>query len=753
MRHHPTWVIREDSFDPAHLHHHETLFTIGNGYLSTRGTFEEDYPGEEAATFIHGVFDDTPVFYTELVNAPNWTALEILLAGERFNLAQGEILAYERSLDLRNGLLARQVRWRSQSGRITTLRFERFASLANPHLLLVRLSITPLGYTGEIQVRAGLNAAVDTLGRLHWDWLGQEVCDQQTPDALSATIAEASLYLRTRKTGIEAAMAQRLAVLGGYKAGISCWDVHGHPTLAASVQASAGEEVAFEKIVAICTSHETPQPWESAREALKQHPVPAWKDCLKAHNVAWDKEWQACDVVIQGDDEVQRAARFNLFQLLIAAPRKDRRVSIGAKTLSGFGYRGHVFWDTEIFMLPFFTYTQPQIARNLLMYRYHTLPGARRKAQANGYKGAQFAWESAATGDEVTPVWVPHFQEPHNLVRIWTGDIEIHVSADVAYAIWQYWRATQDDDFLLDCGLEIILETARFWASRAECNETREHYEFNNVIGPDEYHDHVNNNAYTNYMARWHLLTARELLAWAQANYRDRTMMLIERLRIAPQEIEDWEKIAGRIYLPYDPQTSLIEQFDGYFKRLDVDLAAYAGRSQSMQAILGIEGVNQTQIIKQPDVLMLLYLLPSLVDENALKRNYEYYNARTDHTYGSSLGPAIQAIIACKAGRIEEAYQHFTNCAFSDLYDLRGNASDGIHGASAGGMWQALIFGFAGIQLEEDGFSVHPCLPAHWQRLEFNFTYQGKQRWVEITRNPQGYRVQVNQKRRKPERK
>jgi kojibiose phosphorylase len=400
------------------------------------------------------------------------------------------------------------------------------------------------------------------------------------------------------------------------------------------------------------------------------------------------------DIWIDGDDDAQLAVRFNIYQLLIAGPRHDSFVNIGAKTLSGFGYRGHSFWDTEVFMLPFFTYVRPDIARNLLSYRFHNLPGARQKAQANGYQGAQYPWESAGTGEEVTPTWVPHPTDRTKLVRIWTGDIEIHVSADIAYAIMQYWRLTGDHAFMRNCGARIILETARFWASRAEWNAAANRYEYNDVIGPDEYHDHIDNNAYTNYFARWHLLSATDIASWLEQT----GSPLLSALNITGEELASWREIAGKIYFAQDPQTRIIEQFEGYYERKPVDLQSLEPRTISVQELFGIEGANSTQVLKQPDVLMLLYLHPEAFDDHTVRANYDYYTPRTDHTFGSSLGPAIQAIMACRVGEIGEAYEHFQRAAQADLYDVRGNAGDGIHGASAGGLWQAVVLGFAGLQ-------------------------------------------------------
>jgi kojibiose phosphorylase len=423
-----------------------------------------------------------------------------------------------------------------------------------------------------------------------------------------------------------------------------------------------------------------------------------------------------------------------LYQLLIAAPRHDNRVSIGAKTLSGSGYRGHSFWDTEIFMLPVFIFTAPHIARNLLDYRYERLPAAREKAKANGADGAQFPWESAGDGNEVTPTWVPHYADRTKLIRIWTGDIEIHISADIAYAANLYWQVTGDNEWFITKGTELILETARFWAARAERSAGEEQYEYNDVIGPDEYHDHVDNNFYTNRMAQWNLQAGLDALDWLKTNDPARARELTQSLGLSPDELTKWKDVISRIYLPAGAD-GLIEQFEGYFRRRDVELASLEPRTVSAQMLFGIEGCAETQIIKQPDVLMLLYLLRSRFTDEQLRVNFEYYDRRTDHTYGSSLGPSIHAILACDLGKPDEAYEHFIRAARADLRDVRGNAGDGVHGASAGGTWQAIVFGFGGLRPVNGSWSAHPHLPGHWKRLSFKFVDRGELRTIDL-KNP-----------------
>ncbi|WP_193198998.1 beta-phosphoglucomutase [Nostoc sp. MG11] len=714
------WILIETQFDPNQLHSKETVFTIGNGYLGTRGSFEEAYTNALPATFIHGVYDDVPVVYTELANCPDWLPLVVIVNGDRFRLDQGEILRYDRQLDVRQGILSRSLRWRSPSGKTIDIHFERFTSLADQHVLGQRCQLTPVDFDGLIEVQASINGYPENQGFNHWEGLDQGKTDQGF-----------WLYRRTRNSRIEIGMAARTTI-SGTEAALQFNSAPGYPTTSTTFFATSQQTVTIEKIVTVFTSREIETPVAAAQEKLAH--LPDYTTLLNAHRNAWDEVWQQSDILIEGDSTAAFAVRYNLFQLLIAASRHDEKVSIPAKTLSGFGYRGHVFWDTEIFILPFFTYVQPAIARNLLSYRYHTLNGARRKAFHNGYKGAMFAWESAVTGDEVTPRWSLPSDFYADDVRIWCRDREIHISADIAYAVWYYWQATGDDEWMHDRGAEMILDTAVFWESRVEFNRECDRYEIRGVIGADEYHEFVHNNIFTNRMVQWHLEKAIAVYNWLDKKFPDRATELEQKLQLSPEQRWHWQEIAAKLLIFYDSSTGLIEQFEGFFQLEDINLADYEPRDRSMQAILGIEGANKRQVLKQPDVLMLLYLMRQSQDfpynQKALQTNWDYYAPRTDITYGSSLGPAIHAILASDLSQSAEAYERFMQAAMVDLEDTRGNTADGIHGASAGGIWQAVILGFGGIQLTEDGPVANPHLPSGWTRLKFKLQWRGK--WHEF---------------------
>jgi kojibiose phosphorylase len=708
------WEIIETSFNPKELHHKETVFTLGNGYLGVRGSFEEGYIHEHSGTIINGVYDDVAIAATEIVNCPNWLPLTIKVAGETFRMNEGEILKYKRSLDMRLGILTRDVRWKSPSGYTLDLHFERFVSLASQHFLAIHCEITSLDYAGEIEVTAGFESEPHTLGIEHWQTIKEGGTDKII-----------WLHGKTLHSEIELSMAAKLVVEN--EADNFAREFECSSQLTKNFQIQPGETVSVEKIVTVYTSLQTSTPAEIALIDLVE--APSYSTMLATHIAAWERVWLDSDVIIEGDEKAQLSIRYNIFQILAATPRHDDKVSIPPKTLSGFEYRGHIFWDTEIFILPLLTFTQPALARNLLNYRYHTLPGARRKAENLGYKGAMFAWESAATGDEVTPSWVP---DPNGkLVRIWCGELEIHINADIAYASWNYWQNTGDNQWMRDYGAEMILDTANFWESRVYWNEQRQSYDILNVIGPDENHEQVDNNAFTNVMVQWHLNTVGKLWEWLTRNHPEKATELAIKLNINPQKLEKFAFIADNIYLNQDAETGLIEQFDGFYDLEYVNFDDYEPRKKSMQGILGVEETQAKQILKQPDVLMLFYMMRDRFDLETMIANWDYYTPRTDHVYGSSLGPAINAIIACDLNKPDEAYTHFMRAALVDLDNVRSNANQGIHAASAGGLWQALVFGFAGIRITENGIiTADPNLPAHWKRLKFRLQWQNQ--WYQV---------------------
>jgi kojibiose phosphorylase len=493
----------------------------------------------------------------------------------------------------------------------------------------------------------------------------------------------------------------------------------------------------MDRIVTVFTSRDVANPTKAALEHLTNTRIRNFQHLVQAHVDAWHRKWKAAEIQIVGDEHAQQALRFAIYHLIAAANPDDEHVSIAARGLTGDAYRGHVFWETEIYMLPFYVFTDPSAARALLMYRYHTLDAARRKARAYGYEGALYAWESAGTGDETTPhsVITPDGHE----VIIRTGEMEHHISADIAYAVWQYWRITGDDAFMAAAGAEILVETARFWVSRAQIDpHGRAHIQ--KVIGPDEYHEGVDDNAYTNTMAIFNLERAADAVAILQREQITDWPGLSQRLGLTEDESQRWRALAGQLVTGFDPITKLFEQFSGYFQLEEIDVAAQRDCGVPIDVCLGPERTRGSKAIKQADVVTLSALLWDRWPRTVHEANFRYYEPRTGH--GSSLSPALHALVAARLGIADLAQKYFRQASEIDLANNMGNAAGGVHLGALGGLWQAAVFGAAGLSAREDGIGIDPQLLPGWTEIEFPLQWRGRS--LRLRLKADSKRIEVN---------
>jgi trehalose/maltose hydrolase-like predicted phosphorylase len=388
-------------------------------------------------------------------------------------------------------------------------------------------------------------------------------------------------------------------------------------------------------------------------------------------------------------------------------------------------------------MLPFYIFTHPPAARALLEYRYRTLDAARQKAHSFGFRGAMYAWESADTGEETTPnvVIAPNGE----VLAIRNGEMEVHITADIAFAVWNYWEATGDDDFFVQFGAEIMVEAGRFWASRGKI-ERDGAFHIRHVIGPDEYHEDVDDNVYTNLMAAWTLLRGAETAKLLEQRWPECCRELFNRLQFSNEETASWTKLAHAMFTGLDSKTLLFEQFKGYFDREPIDLKSFEPRAAAMDMILGHDQIQRTNIIKQADVVLAMYLLWDQIAPDARAANFYYYEPRTGH--GSSLSPSIHALIAARLGNSELAQKYLKQASEIDLGNNMGNAAGGVHAAALGGLWQAIVFGFAGLKTGSDNLTFAPNLLPHWRRLAFPLQWRGRKLQIEI--DPKTTRVAVS---------
>ncbi|HAA81445.1 MAG: Kojibiose phosphorylase [Caldanaerobacter subterraneus] len=731
------WLIFQNEYNTEVNPRYETLFTLTNGYMGVRGTFEEGSEGERSGNFIAGIFDKSDAQVREIVNAQNWLRIKLYVEGEELSLDKCQLIEFKRILDMKKGILFRSMLIKDSKDRITRIEGYRFISRSDRHRSAIKLFVTPVNYSGVVGIESiidgtVLNSADSPKHRVKH----LKVADNSSlnksgvyletatidDDIRIATGSAVRLYHYEDKEKNNIAKFKRFLPLG--ERSIEYFEFDG----------TENKTVVIDKFIITYTSRDVKKGLlkSTVEKELFAFAGEGIDKELQRHIEVYEELWSVADINIEGDEEADKALRFNIFHLMSSVNENDPMVSIAAKALHGEGYKGHVFWDTEIFMLPFFIYVHPKAAKTLLMYRYNMLDAARKNAALNGYKGAQYPWESADTGEEETPKW--GFDYMGNPVRIWTGDLEHHITADIAFAVWEYFRATEDIEFMLNYGAEIIFETARFWVSRCEYVKELDRYEINNVIGPDEFHEHVDNNAYTNYLAKWNIKKGLELINMLKEKYPEHYHAISNKICLTNEEMEKWKEVEEKIYIPYDKDKKLIEQFEGYFDKKDYVIDKFDENNMPIWPEgVDITKLGDTQLIKQADVVMLMLLLGEEFDEETKRINYEYYEKRTMHK--SSLGPSMYAIMGLKVGDHKNAYQSFMRSANVDLVDNQGNTKEGLHAASAGGTWQVAVFGFGGMEIDKEGaLNINSWLPEKWDKLSYKVFWKGNLIEVIVTK-------------------
>jgi trehalose/maltose hydrolase-like predicted phosphorylase len=708
-----SWVLTHEGYNVLTENAVESRFALGNGFLGMRAS----RPVSRGPTwvswlghirwaswprcYVAGLFDrpNTVPPVPALVPVADWSHVTLVLDGNPQLLLDGEFLASVRQLDMRRGILLSDLSYRAHAG-ITICSGElRLVSLADRAvaLQLLRFSLDRDG----IDVTLEANFAMAGMGMEPLQ-LDRDVCAWRTEGSGKAVAMAGSVTLRADGRPLVPERSFSLRWIWRWRS-------------------VAGQELELDRLVTVARSDRwADDPALVAADAMARGRALGWRGVLAAHETAWRQHWDASDVIIEGDDKVQEAVRFAVYHLTSAANPEDECVSVGARGLTGDAYFGHVFWDTEIYLLPFYVGVWPEAARALLMYRYHTLHGARAKAAHFGFRGALYAWESADTGEETTPERV--IGADGTPVEILTGRMEHHISADVAYAVWQYWRFTRDDDFFLRAGAEMLLETARFWASRAVAEADGKRH-IRHVIGPDEYHEDVDDNAFTNVMARWNIGRGLETMDLLRERWPNHAAALREKLALGDDELADWRDAIARIVTGLDAATGIYEQFAGYHKLQPLDLSLYADRKMPIDVVIGPERTQRSQVVKQADVVALIALLPDEFPGAAAKANFRYYEPRCAH--GSSLSAGIHALVAARLGETETALRFLRQAAIADL-ELDPNSAGGIRIAGLGGLWQAIILGFAGLDLKSDMLGIDPRLPPHWRSLSFRVCWRGR---------------------------
>ncbi len=718
------WMIREEGFDRSKDTINGNKFLTGNGYCGIRGTLQEFEKEEFPAINLAGIYDQVGNAWREPLNAPNALFTYVEFNGISYRLPQDAPLNHKLKLDYRHGIFCRETTWKTPDGEISIIA-ERFASLICPHLIVMKYSVKSTG-DGVLKIITGIDGDVWDINGPHYDEMQLSVEDK---------IGKA--------IGITHENKDRVCVCEAYHSEADVTEqtiTDGRKLLRVlSIDAKANETYSICKWISVFTSKDTPAFLSEAIDLLRHAMTQGYEAVIHMHKEEWEKKWNISEVIIEGDDEAMEALNYSIYHLHCIAPRHTDQLSIAARGLSGQTYKGAVFWDTEMFILDLFLFTEPAVAKTLLKYRIDTLEGALNKAGSYGYEGAFYAWESQEGGYDAC--------SDYNVTDVFTGrpmrtffkDKQIHISSAVAYGIMRYVNYTGDYDLLAEGGAEVIIECAKFYYDLLLKKVNSDRYELHDVIGPDEYHERVNNNAYTNRMAKYTFVCATQVLNLLNEIEKDAKERIEKKYDVADL-LEQYQNAADKLYIPQpDDKSGIIEQFDGYMELEEVSLQELKGRMLHEKEYWGgAYGIaSHTKVIKQADVVTMLNLFSEEYDRELLLKNWEYYEPRTEH--GSSLSACMYAMLACKCGMPDQAYPFFLKSATSDL---SGKGKEwagliyigGTHPASSGGAYMTAIEGFAGVHQEDGILKAEPGLPANWNRLCCKVIFRGDIYQIEVTK-------------------
>ncbi len=714
------WRMIETEINPLRWGYWESIFALTNGYMGLRGAHEEDDPAlRRHATpgmFINGIYDyadyhhqirypGLPDRWHGMVNLCDWRIIRLSIDGEAFSFASGRFAEYRRELDMRQGILRRRIVWESPGGRRIRLDSVRLVSMVRRHAAVIRYEATPLNFSGRLEIESvshpGAHSAIFGQNRIHVLESGE------SDDAVH-------FLMKPERTGFRIGMGigHRLSAGEGAPPAEQriCSDAGAVSRFRAEIP--EGRTLVVDKFAAFRTSEDAAPDriLSEIHDLLNRDMGDGFETLLREQQRFWESHWETADIRIEGNPADQQALRFNLFHLRQSHPEDPRR-SISATGMTSDGYCGHVFWDTEMYLVPHFLYTDPALVRPLLEYRYGLLDRAREHArELFACPGALFAWNSI-NGEECGIVFE-------------AASAQIHIDNAVAYAVWRYYRATDDRDFMDRFGAEILFETARFLAHRGRFIETRGgRFCINMVCGPDEYGCNVDNNCYTNLMTRFHLRFACRIFEEMRRGRPEILARLCARIGLDADEVDLWHRAAERMYIPYDEELRIHKADDSFLYRDPVDMETIPHYHDFRWEVHPLN-LWRMQVIKQADTVLAMFTLADEFPVDQKRRDYEYYEPRTNH--GSSLSPAIHAVVAAEIGRRDHAEQYLRDALYMDLFDCKNNTYKGVHAACLGGVWMAVVNGLAGMRDDEAGLRFRPMLPGGWTGCRFRLRYEGR---------------------------
>lgn len=730
---HDEWCVIEEGFHEEHNEITESIMSLGNGRMGQRGNFEEYYSGKTfPGNYIAGVYypDKTrvgwwkngyPEYFAKVLNAVNWMGINAYVDGDPLDLAKCTISSFRRVLNMKEGYLERTVEAAFPDGRQFRLHTKRFLSIVEDEAGAVRFGFTPLNFSGTLTLTPYLDFDVSNRDSNYGEKFWEEVF-------LEASIRSGSVVARTKKLDFFVCASMRYDLFQeGVRLPINEAIVGKREKFVSSkfdTPLVQGKETVLYKYAAVLSSenHPSEKLLAHAHEVVTRVHEKGFDALLQEHIAAWAHKWDESDILIEGDVAAQQGIRFNIFQLNQTYTGQDPRLNIGPKGFTGEKYGGSTYWDTEAYCIPFYLSTsEPQVARNLLVYRYKHLPKAIENAQKLGFTG----------GAALYPMVTMNGEECHNEWEI-TFE-EIHRNGAIAYAISNYIRYTDDKAYLAEYGLEVLIGIARFWAQRVNWSSARQKYVMLGVTGPNEYENNINNNWYTNYLAVWCMDYAMGALAFVQREYPEDYARIVAATSLDQEkETGQWNHICAHMYFPYDENLGIFLQQDGYLDKEQVLVKDLDPKDRPLNQKWSWDRILRSCFIKQADVLQGIYFFEEHFEEEVIRRNFDFYEPRTVHE--SSLSPCVHAILAAKLGDEERAYQFYLRTARLDLDDYNNDTEDGCHITSMAGTWMAVVQGFGGMRVENGRLSFRPFIPKQWSSYSFKVVFRDSLLNIKVTR-------------------
>lgn len=692
----------ENDIDKSDMGHLESLFALGNGYLGLRGTYDEVTEGEISGMYINGIFEKEPIHYPweckgyathdqYTVNLSDWRIFELYIDGEKATCIKN----HRRVLDFSCGEVVRTYELSVPSGKAVLVKSTRIVNQCRPHSVEIQYTVTSIDFEGQISIVSKVIKNTPINGKM-------------TTDTISESVSDGVLQLNTRtrltRQDISAVVVHKIDA-GGCRAETQNDENEYVYTVTANVE--KGKSITVEKYASFYSAEDNCDDLadKAYSEAMKNK-ADGFDTLHREQCDFWGSHWETGDIKIDGNSADQQAIRLSLFHLKSQLPTINN-ASIGATGLTGANYSGKVFWDTEMYLMPYYLFTNPESVKGLIMYRVKLLDKARERAEQIGNIGALYSWCSI-NGEETSVVFE-------------ASTAEYHINADIAYSVWRYEKATGDSEFIYENCVEMLFETAKFYAHRGTFVEAHNgRFCINSVCGPDEYACGVNNNCYTNFMVQFHLRYALDIYKRMQEKYPAQLNAILNKTGIDKAELDLWQEAADKMYYKVNDRYGIYEQDDRFVYNDAVDMDTIP-KNFDIRAIFHPLDLWRIQVLKQADVVLLQFVLGDKFTVDEKKRNYDYYEPKTNH--GSSLSAAVHSIMANEIGYYDAAYEYFKSSAYMDISDFKRNTTGGVHIACLGGVWMSVVNGFMGMRLYDDGLHFQPRLPDAWKSCTFRINY------------------------------